>query len=191
MKPKLLLHACCGCCAAWIPKMLSEEFSVTLYFFNPNIHPQSEYLRRLESAKQIAIEYGINFIAGKYNPLLWFDAIKGYENEPEMGARCPICFEFRMQETASYAKEHNFDIWSTTLTVGRNKKADTINPIGERIALKTGTKFLARDFKKQSGLDTSVEKAKECGIYMQNYCGCAFSKKEQFLRKKLQQNGSV
>lgn len=155
--------------------MLSKEYTVDLFYFNPNIHPEKEYLRRLADAKKAAGFIGVNVIECKYNPEDWFEKVRGYEQEKEGGKRCPLCFEFRLEETAKYAKEHGYDLWSTTLTVGRHKKADVINPIGERLAEEYGVEFLSRDFKKKAGFDTSIKKSNKYGLVRQHYCGCAYS----------------
>lgn len=177
-KPKLLLHACCGTCSCLLPQMLSEEFEVTLYYVNPNIHPPKEYLQRLDDTKKVAELQEIELIEGDYDTSAWFEYVRGYEQEPEGGRRCSLCFEFRLWKTAVYAKENGFDVFATALTIGRNKKASVINPIGERLSEKYGIPYLSRDFKKKGGLDNSVKRMDELGIDRQNYCGCVYSKKE-------------
>ncbi|MBU2509395.1 MAG: epoxyqueuosine reductase QueH [Patescibacteria group bacterium] len=178
-KPKLLLHTCCGTCGAWIPEMLSEDFEVDLYYFNPNIHPEKEYLRRLEDVRKVARALNLKLIEGNYNPRSWFEHVKGLEGEPEGGKRCTLCFELRLREAAKYASENSYDIFGTTLTIGRNKRADIINPIGEKLASEFGLLFLDRDFKKQAGFEKSCRKSDEIGVVRQNYCGCSFSLNER------------
>lgn len=177
-KLKLLLHVCCGCCGSVIPKDLSEKFHVDLYYFNPNIHPVKEYFNRLEQVKKVADSLQLLVIEAEYDPLKWFKQIKGFEEEPEGGMRCPLCFEMRLRETAHYAKEHGYDVFASTLTVGRNKKASVIDPIGGRLAKEYGIPFLAKDFKKGGGQDASLCLSEKLGIIRQNYCGCVFSRKK-------------
>ncbi|MBU1146071.1 epoxyqueuosine reductase QueH [Patescibacteria group bacterium] len=177
-KPKLLLHICCGVCGAWIPKKLSADFDVTLYFFNPNIAPAEEYERRLAAAWQAAAEAGVELIEGRYQPEEWLALTRGHENDPEGGERCEMCFSLRLGETAKYAKENNYQYFTSTLTVGRNKKAAMINPLGEKWARQFGLNFLAEDFKKSGGQVETDKESHRLGLYRQNYCGCVFSMKK-------------
>jgi len=174
--PTLLLHTCCGICGAWLPEKLSQDFAVTIFYFNPNIHPREEYEKRVEAVHQMAEFLKLPMIEGEYDPKVWFEKVRGFAAEREGGARCLLCFELRLQRTAEEAKKLGFDYFATTLTVGRFKPAAVINPIGEKIAAEVGVKFLAGDFKKQGGEMESQKRGKELGIYHQNYCGCIYSK---------------
>lgn len=174
--PTLLLHTCCGICGAWLPEKLSRDFAVTIFYFNPNIHPRVEYERRLEAAREAAKVFNLPFLEGEYNPTIWFEKVRGFASEREGGARCPICFELRLRRTAEEAKKLDFDYFATTLTIGRFKPAAVINPIGEKISAEVGVKFLAGDFKKQGGEMESQKRGHELGLYHQNYCGCVYSK---------------
>lgn len=176
-KPKLLLHVCCGVCGAWIPKKLSVDFDVTLFFFNPNIHPNVEYDRRLEAARQAANEAGAEIIEGRYQSDEWLTLMKSHASDSEGGERCVMCFDLRLGETAKYAKENGFVFFASTLTVGRNKKAAVINPLGEKWATQFGLKFLADDFKKKGGQIETDREAHRLSLYRQNYCGCVYSMK--------------
>jgi predicted adenine nucleotide alpha hydrolase (AANH) superfamily ATPase len=167
---------CCGTCGAWVPKKLSHDYDVTLFYFNPNIHPAEEYTRRLEGAKMMADELGLELVEGEYNPEKWFEFVKGFANEPEGGQRCQLCFEHRLRVTAEYALANKFDCFATTLTVGRRKPASKVNPIGLRVAEELGIEFLDRDFKKAGGEDLSQIRARDLGVYRQEYCGCIYSK---------------
>jgi len=178
----LLLHTCCGGCGAWVPQELSKNFEVTLFFFNPNIHPKQEYEERLTNVRHVADHLGLPLIVETYDPQTWLSAVHGLEQEPEGEKRCTVCFEYRLRETARYAKTHGFDIFASTLTVGRNKKAEVINPLGGKMAKETGVPFLARDFKKQGGMQHSLDCADLFSVTRQTYCGCVFSRKENALR---------
>ena len=178
-KLSLLLHTCCACCGVLVAKRLSAQYDVTLFAFNPNIHPESEYQRRLADVKRVADSLSLNVIEGPYDPQAWLQEVKGLEQEPEGGARCEVCFRLRLEKTAEHAKAQSFDVFGSTLTTGRNKKADVINPIGADIARKVGIPFLAKDFKKQGGLDDSMAACETHGIIRQDYCGCVFSRKEK------------
>lgn len=172
---ELLLHICCGPCGIWAAKKLREDYEVALFFYNPNIWPKEEYEKRLEAVKKIAKADNFDLIEGQYNQADWLAAVKGLEDEPEGGARCPICFKFRLEETAKYAKENNYQYFASTLTSGRNKKAEVINPLGESITKKYGLTFVAGDWKKHGGQEASRQLTSELGIYRQHYCGCQYS----------------
>jgi predicted adenine nucleotide alpha hydrolase (AANH) superfamily ATPase len=180
---KLLLHICCGVCGAWVPQELARTFDVTLFFFNPNIHPKQEYETRLNQVRQAAQHAHLPLIEGVYETRPWFEAVHGLEQEPEGGKRCSVCFAYRLEETARYAKTHGFDVFATTLTVGRNKKAEVINPIGGAIARTIGIPFLARDFKKHGGTNETDVCAERLHIIRQTYCGCVFSHKKRTQRQ--------
>lgn len=176
--PTLLLHTCCGICGAWLPERLSREFKVTIFYFNPNIHPHDEYKKRLIAVQQMSEFLKLPMIEGEYNPQIWFDRVRGLAHDREGGTRCSICFEIRLRRTAEEAKRLGFDYFATTLTIGRRKPATIINSIGEKIAVEVGVNFLAGDFKKHGGEMESQKRGKEFGLYHQNYCGCVYSRLE-------------
>ncbi len=169
-KPKLLLHVCCAPCSTHVIETL-KEFDIVAYFYNPNIHPAEEYKLRLKNLKKL----GVTFVEGKYDVDAWFNATKGYENEPEGGARCEICYRLRMGETAMFAKKKGYDYFATTLTISPHKSARAINEIGKKLSKKYGVKFYSADFKKKNGFKKSVELSRKHGLYRQSYCGCVFS----------------
>ena len=185
-KPKLLLHICCAGCGAYVSQLLKQSFNVTLYFYNPNIYPESEYNKRLTEIKRIAKKFGLNLIIGKYNHKKWLKLIKGHEHDPEKGERCLMCYGNRLKSAVKVAKEKKFNYWTTTLTVSPHKDAQAISRIGNELASKYGVdpstgaqdlRFLDKDFKKQDGFRKSVELSKELGLYRQDYCGCEYSHK--------------
>lgn len=169
---KLLLHVCCGPCSTHVIDELKDN-EMTLFFYNPNIYPRDEYLRRLEAASKVADKKNIHFIDGDYDQETWDDYVKGYEKEPEGGKRCELCFEYRLRKTAEYARKNGFDTFATTLTISPHKDAKKIHAIGKAQEKEHGVSFLESDFKK--GFKESVEMSKELGLYRQNYCGCRFS----------------
>ncbi len=171
------MHACCAPCATHVVNVLREKYEVVAYFYNPNIHPESEYHLRLKNMIKLAEVYELPLIVGEYEVDRWFKKIKGYENEREGGKRCEKCFELRLEETAKLAKEIGASIFTTTLTISPHKNAKTINSIGKNLADKYKIKFLEADFKKKDGFKKSVEESKRLGLYRQNYCGCIFSKR--------------
>jgi len=179
---KLLLHVCCGPCAVYVAKKLLEDYqgadlksAPTLFFYNPNIYPFEEYQRRFQTVKTWAKKENFELIEGRFNQDDWLEKVKGLENEPEGGARCPVCFRMRLEETARTAKENGFEFFASTLTIGRNKKAEVINPIGAALAQKYGLKFIEADWKKQGGQEASNQLSKQENMYRQHYCGCRFS----------------
>ena len=100
------------------------------------------------------------------------DAVAGLEREPEGGARCTVCFQLRLEETARVAREGKFDFFGTTLTVSPHKNAALLNELGEALAAKYGVRWLPSDFKKRNGYLRSIELSRQYGIYRQEYCGC-------------------
>jgi len=175
MKPDLLLHICCAPCATRVVELLRSDFEVHGFFYNPNIHPEEEYRRRLEAVRKYAEAVGLDWEEGPYEPEEWFQYVRGYEDEPEGGARCPLCYRLRLEETARRARELGFGYFATTLTVGPKKKARVINPIGRELGFKYGPTFVGGDFKKGEGFKRSVALSRRFGLYRQNYCGCTFS----------------
>jgi len=170
---RIVLHICCGVCAAGAAAALAEEGNQVLgYFCNPNIHPAEEYQRRLQAACQAAEKLGFPLEAGPYEPEEWLKKTELLNAEPEGGKRCQLCYRFRLESTYLHLKECGADAFTTTLTISPHKPAATINKIGREIG---GEKFLARDFKKKEGFKRAMESAKEWGLYRQNYCGCIFS----------------
>ncbi len=179
MKPKILLQVCCAPDATVGAERLQQDFDVGVFFYNPNIHPQSEYELRVEEMIRLAPLIGVSVLPAPYDSKNWFEAVKGLEHEPEKGARCHVCFYMRLQKTALAAKENGYDYFGTVLTVSPHKDAELINKIGFEIAEKTGTKYLESNFKKKDGFKRSIELSKQYNLYRQDYCGCIFSKKER------------
>ena len=170
---RTVIHICCGVCAAGAASTLLEEgHDVRGLFYNPNIHPRDEYLRRLSAAQAVAAQLHFTVEVPAYQPRDWSDLAAPLADAPEGGARCEVCYRLRLGMTAAYAKENGFDAFTTTLTVGPRKRADAINRIGKEIG---GDLFLARDFKKKDGFKRAVELAARWNLYRQNYCGCEFS----------------
>ena len=172
----LLLHSCCGPCATAVLERLGEHFAVTLYFYNPNIHPEAEYERRLEAQRavveQIQTRYPSALLVAPYDPAPFLAATAGLEAESEGGARCTRCYAFRLEETARLAQERGCDYFTTTLSIGPTKDAERLNEIGAALGKTYGVSYLPADFKKKGGFQRSVALSEELGIYRQTYCGC-------------------
>ncbi|MBN1155916.1 epoxyqueuosine reductase QueH [candidate division KSB1 bacterium] len=176
-REKLLFHICCAPDATVVAERLEPDYDITGYFYNPNIHPQSEYTLRVNEMEELAREIGLKLIVGPYDADRWFDLVKGMEDEPEGGARCEVCFRMRLESTARLAQEQGFDFFTTVLTVSPHKNADLINAIGSEMSAKYAVQFLSANFKKKDGFKRSIELSKIYGLYRQNYCGCIYSKR--------------
>ena len=179
-KKKLLLHSCCGPCSSSVIELLSQHFDVTVLWYNPNLWPEAEYEKRLETQKQlIACLDGdgvtASLLVESWRSEDYFSRIKGLENEPEEGKRCLECFRIRLDETARIAKEKGFDWFCTTLTVSSRKDAVAINAIGREAAQKYNVSWLPSEFKKREGNHRSIILSEKYGLYRQEYCGCVFS----------------
>ena len=187
--PTLLLHSCCAPCSSYVLEYLRKFFAITVFYYNPNITEQEEYVKRVAEQKRLIVEfnrqledgtiagaYPIEVIEGDYQRELFFDSVKGLENCKEGGERCFVCYEMRLRETAKRAKELEADYFTTTLTISPLKNAAKLNEIGERLAQEYGVPFLPSDFKKKNGYKRSIELSKEYNLYRQDYCGCIYSK---------------
>lgn len=190
-KQKLLLHSCCAPCSTAVIERLISDYDITILYYNPNIYPEQEYLKRKdEEIRYIKIfneknpNSNVKMLDCDYESEKFYEAVKGLENEKEGGARCPVCFKLRLQKTAELAKQNGYDIFGTTLTVSPHKNAELINQIGESIENNLEIKFLQSNFKKQDGYKRSIELSKENNLYRQNYCGCEFALRKQLESKK-------
>lgn len=172
----LLLHICCAPCSTASIERLKNNYNVTGIFYNPNIYPEKEYLKRLKETEKYCQHFGINLIKFDYSHLEWLDKIKGLEREKEGRKRCLKCFKIRLDKVAKEAKERDFDFFTTTLSISPHKNFEDIKKIGDELAKKYKINFLAIDFKKQDGFKKSLELSKRHNLYRQNYCGCEFSK---------------
>ncbi len=186
--PSLLLHSCCAPCSSYCIEYLSQFFKVTVFYYNPNIYPDEEYLHRVEEQqrfiKAFPTKYPVEFIEGDYDKNRFYDMAKGLENEPEKGARCHKCYDLRLRRTAEVAKEKGFDFFTTTLTISPMKDSQVLNEIGGNIGEELGIKWLPSDFKKKEGYKRSTEISKEYDMYRQDYCGCVYSYRDRQAQKR-------
>ena len=191
--PTLLLHSCCAPCSSYVLEYLSQYFSITVLYYNPNIFPEEEFEKRIKEQQKligkIPAKHEIHFVAGKYDSEKFYAMAKGLEEVPEGGERCFKCYELRLREAARRAKEGNYDYFTTTLSISPLKNADKLNEIGGRLGEEYGVNYLFSDFKKKNGYKRSTELSAEYGLYRQDYCGCIYSKVERERQKKMKENG--
>lgn len=180
--PKLLLHSCCAPCSSYVIQTLTKYFDITILYYNPNIEPYDEYLKRKEEEIRFIKDYPninkLDIMDCDYDNQKFHDIAKGLETAKEGGARCHKCYYLRLEKTALLAKENGYDYFGTTLTVSPYKNSEVLNKIGSELENKLNINFLYSDFKKKEGYKKSIELSKKYNLYRQNYCGCIYSKKE-------------
>lgn len=178
-RPSLLLHACCAPCSSHTLTVLYKYFRITLYFCNPNIAPEEEYVFRLNELKRLVREMGLDIpiIEEDYDSVPFYELAKGLEDLPERGERCKKCIGYRLRKAGEKAKELGCDFFTTTLTISPHKDCAFINEFGGRLQDEVGVAYLFSDFKKHEGYKHSIELSRQYNLYRQNYCGCVFSKK--------------
>lgn len=181
---KLLLHVCCGPCGIYPIEKLKADYLVSVFYYNPNIHPQTEYCLRKNAIQDYCKKYRIEFIEESYHPEEYFLAIKGQEkNKP---ARCPLCYRLRLEKTAQYASKNNFSSFSSTLLISPHQDIELIKNIGEELGKKYHLGFYTAEDKTSQkkykgfrpGFSLGRQKSKAENMYHQHYCGCIFSQNE-------------
>ena len=165
--PRLLLHSCCAPCSSYVLEYLSDYFSITVFYYNPNIYPPEEFGKRVEEQKKLIRELPMK------------NSVSFLERVPEGGERCFRCYRLRLEETAQMARAGNFDYFTTTLSISPLKNAEKLNEIGAYLAEEYKVPYLFSDFKKRNGYKRSTELSAEYGLYRQDYCGCVFSLRER------------
>lgn len=180
--PTLFLHSCCAPCSSYVLEYLSRYFSITVFYYNPNIYPREEYDKRVREIERLVEEmefiHPVQLVEGRYDPQEFFSMAKGMEDVPEGGERCFKCYRLRMEEAARLAREGGYDYFTTTLSISPLKNAAKINEIGEELAEIYQVSHLPSDFKKKNGYKRSIELSHEFGLYRQNYCGCVYSRRK-------------
>ena len=197
---KILLHMCCGPCSCYpVKKLRTEGFEPTGFFFNPNIHPHQEWRKRLNSAREFAEKVGMKiFCENHYGLRDFFEKTSKFvvkisdedtvKNSDGFHARCKICYAWRLSETAKFAAENNFEIFTSTLFYSIHQNHELMKKIAENVAKNFGVKFFYEDFRE--GWQEGIELSLQLGLYRQNYCGCIFSEEERFSKeiKKARKN---
>lgn len=176
LNKRILLHACCGICSGYPISLLKDMgYSVTVYFYNPNISPEKEYQKRLDAEKKLCKYFNCELIVGEYEPEVYYEYVKGLEKEPEKGKRCDKCFELRLQKCADLAKKLGINEFTTSMTISPHKNYDKLTLIGEKIAQNSDLTYVSINFRKQDGFLKTNQISKSLNLYRQNYCGCKFA----------------
>lgn len=176
-KRSILLHSCCGPCSTTCMERLKDNFNITILYYNPNIEPKEEYLKRKKEQIRLLKILGIPYLDCDYDNEYWQKLTHYFKEDEEGGRRCSVCFGIRLKYTAKKALSLHYDYFGTTLTVSPHKNSAIINNIGVNIGKKVGIKYLVSDFKKKEGYKRSIELASKYQLYRQDYCGCLYSKR--------------
>lgn len=190
---KLLLHSCCAPCSGEVMEAIQAAgIDYTIFFYNPNIHPEREYLLRKEENIRFAQQHNVPFVDADYDTDNWFERARGMEWEPERGVRCTMCFDMRFERTALYAHEHGFKVISSSLGISRWKNMQQINDCGHRAAAPyPGMAYWDYNWRKGGGSARMVEIAKRERFYQQEYCGCVYSLRDTNQHRKAQGRGII
>jgi len=178
-RPRLLLHVCCGPCLTAVAERLLPEYDVSALWYNPNIDDPAEHDLRLRHAERVASHYGIKLDCAEDDPAGWLEAVKGLEQEPEGGRRCPVCFEYRLRRAAEFAAQSGRAFLATTLTISPHKPVEAVNRIGFRVSAELGVGFVERNFRLAGGFQRSIELSNALGLYRQRFCGCSFARRSE------------
>lgn len=177
-KDKIVLHACCGICSGYPVSYLKDAgYHVCVYFYNPNIYPEEEYIKRLDAEKNLCSHFKVELFEDVYDTESFYKCAEGLENEPEKGRRCFECFRLRLEKTAQFCLEKGIKNFTTSIVISPHKDFQTLSAIGNEIAKKYGLNYLDIDFKKKDGFLKTNKISRELNLYRQNYCGCKFSLK--------------
>ena len=173
----LLVHICCAVDSHYFLERIQEEFpneELVGYFYDPNIHPYSEYRLRYLDVEYSCQKLGIKLIEGAYNLEEWLKKVKGMEHLPEKGDRCTVCYDDRLDTTVKKAIELGHNKFTTTLLISPKKSQEKLEIIGNNLSSMTGLEFIYRDYKAGNGAEIQGQKVKENSLYRQNYCGCLY-----------------
>lgn len=174
---RVLLHSCCAPCSGEVMEaMVASGLDLTIFFYNPNIHPREEYDLRKNENIEFARKMNLPFIDCDYDTDNWFARVRGMEWEPERGKRCTECFDMRFERTALYAHEHGFPMFTSCLGISRWKDMNQINGCGHRAAARyEGLRYWDYNWRKDGGSNRMIEISKREHFYQQEYCGCVYS----------------
>mgnify|MGYP000459958515 CR=1 FL=1 len=172
------MHICCSACSLYpLQTLLSRSIDVTGFWFNPNIHPFTEYSMRLASLRRLQQDWNLDIAyVDRYGVKEFIRAVVHHEDD-----RCPVCYSMRLEATAEAARKMGVDGFTTTLLVSPYQKFDTIVRIGEEVGKRHAVPFYAEDFR--TGWNEGVRQSRQLGLYRQKYCGCIYSEMDRYLRK--------
>ncbi len=188
VKPgRILVHMCCGPCSIYpLKSILGDHSEVWGFFYNPNIHPHSEFLKRLQAVKTLAGYLSIDVILHEeYKPLPFIKHLKastGGTKYPPKDLRCGYCYALRLEATARAAKSNGFDAFSSSLLYSKYQNHDEIRRLGIDLGKKYGILFYYEDYR--TGWQEGIDESREKGLYRQKYCGCIYSRIERYSKKK-------
>lgn len=190
---KVLLHSCCAPCSGEVMEaMLASGIDYTIFFYNPNIHPQKEYELRKSENIRFAEKFGVPFVDADYDRDNWFARARGMENEPEKGRRCTMCFDMRFERTALYAHEHGFPVMTSSLGISRWKDMNQINGCGQRAAAHyPDLMYWDFNWRKQGGAERMIRISKRENFYQQEYCGCVYSLRDTNRKRNKEGRGRI
>ena len=178
-KPKtLFLHSCCAPCSSYVLEYLSKYFEITVFYYNPNISPESEYRNRVREIQRLIreneknYENKVSFIEGSYDPEVFYEMARGMEDLPERGKRCSICFYMRLKRVMEYALAHGYSQVTSVLGVSRYKNLAQVNEAAEKAARETGAEYIQIEGRKGGMQDRRAALIRELILYSQTYCGC-------------------
>jgi predicted adenine nucleotide alpha hydrolase (AANH) superfamily ATPase len=174
---RVLLHSCCAPCSGEVMEaLLASGIDYTIFFYNPNIHPEKEYLLRKDENIRFAQKHNVPLVDADYDKDNWFARARGMEMEPERGIRCTMCFDMRFDRTALYAHEHGFPVIASSLGISRWKDMNQINTSGHRAAKPyEGLEWWDYNWRKGGGSARMIDISKRENFYQQEYCGCVYS----------------
>lgn len=183
---KIVLHSCCApCSSALVEYLLNNGITPTIFYYNPNIFPEEEYLIRKEENKRYATALGLAFVDADYNYEGWKRQTFALKDEPEKGLRCQQCFDIRLSKTAEFASEKGYKLFTTTLATSRWKNLEQINKAGTTAAAQfSGVTFWANNWRKNGLTERQKEIIKQYDFYQQQYCGCEYSLRDSNLWRK-------
>jgi predicted adenine nucleotide alpha hydrolase (AANH) superfamily ATPase len=173
----MLVHICCAVDSHYFLQKLQEDYpdeTLIGFFYDPNIHPHSEYYLRLLDVKRSCKILGIELIEGEYDFELWMESVRGLEHEPEKGSRCSVCFDRRFEVSAKKASELGESAFTSTLLTSPKKSLKQLKQAGDALGARYGIAFIAPDYRKASGTQEQNILAKEAQLYRQDYCGCLY-----------------
>lgn len=180
MYKKILVLSCCApCSCAAIKHLVDAGVDVTVLFYNPNIHPKEEYIKRRDEQQRVCQRLGAHFVELAYEPEKWDQAVRGLEGEPERGKRCSRCFYMRLKKAQEYAKAHHFEALTSVLGVSRYKDLTQVNQAAWQAWQEVGKPYWAKNWRKDGLEELRRALIAEFHLYQQAYCGCRYSQSRE------------